>query len=101
MAFCAAVERHHTAEDAATFPAVATAHPEPAGVVATLTRDHELVAGMLRSMAAVVDRVAAGGDRTRTLQELDGLGVLLESHFTYEERQLGRLILPRAAIPAE
>jgi hemerythrin-like domain-containing protein len=101
VASCAALERHHTAEDAATFPAVATAHPEPAGVVATLTRDHELVAGMLRSMAAVVDRVAAGGDRTRTLQELDGLGALLESRFTYEERRLAAALSTLNAGPRE
>ena len=101
LAFCAAVERHHTAEDRETFPAVLAAYPELADVVATLARDHELVSGMLRNVTAVVEQAAAGGDRTRAVLELDGLGALLESHFTYEERKLAALLTPLNAGPRE
>lgn len=76
LAFCAAVTRHHTEEDAGLFPMLAAGHPELREVLDGLKRDHEVMAGML-------DRVAAG-----VPGELDGLAALLESHFAWEERRL-------------
>jgi hypothetical protein len=96
-AFCSTVARHHVAEDAETFPAVAARHPELRDVVETLARDHVQVAELLRGVAAVV----AGADRERALLELDGLGALLESHFTYEERKLAAVLDTLDAGPRE
>ena len=76
LAFCDALTRHHTEEDAELFPMLAARHPQLRDVLDGLKRDHEVMAGML-------DRVAAG-----VAGELDGLAALLESHFAWEERRL-------------
>ncbi|WP_327084953.1 hemerythrin domain-containing protein [Nonomuraea sp. NBC_01738] len=91
LAFCTALTTHHTDEDASTFPAVAAAHPELAPVLATLSRDHHEVAGLLRRMEAVVAGLSPAPDAAEARQarsELDSLAALLESHFVYEENQL-------------
>jgi hemerythrin-like domain-containing protein len=85
LAFCAAVTRHHTAEDTGAFTQLAEHHPQLRPVIDELTRDHEIIAGLLRR----VDELARGTGGAEPIQrELDGLAALLESHFTYEERKL-------------
>jgi hemerythrin-like domain-containing protein len=42
LAFCAAVTRHHTAEDATVFPILAERHPELRAFLAELSRDHQI-----------------------------------------------------------
>ena len=91
LAFCSALDRHHTGEDGGLFPVLAAEHPELREVLKLLQRDHDVVAGILRSIEGVLDRAGAdpGPDATeRARRELDGLAAILESHFGYEERRL-------------
>ncbi len=80
-AFCAAVTRHHTAEDTTVFPILAGRHPELRDFLADLERDHQVIAGILARVAA-----APGPD------ELDGLAAILETHFRGEEKRLGAVL---------
>ncbi|WP_344582583.1 hemerythrin domain-containing protein [Nonomuraea roseoviolacea] len=90
LAFCSALERHHTGEDAAAFPALAEQFPQLRPVLQELTRDHRIISDILRRLQSLLDGL---GDRDaaqpRDVQaELDGLAALMESHFTYEERKI-------------
>ncbi|MFC4121775.1 hemerythrin domain-containing protein [Nonomuraea zeae] len=87
LAFCSALERHHTGEDAAAFPALAARHPELRPVLEELTRDHQQVSELLHRLQELLDRLGTIEPR-RVRAELDGLAALLESHFTYEERKI-------------
>jgi hypothetical protein len=83
LTFCAALERHHTGEDGGAFRLLAEEEPALRPVLAELTRDHEMVAGILRRIEDL-----AAGDASLLRGELDGLAALLESHFRYEEKKL-------------
>jgi hemerythrin-like domain-containing protein len=90
VAFCSALTGHHTGEDGGAFVVLADQHPDLRPVIEQLERDHVLVTEMLRKVVDLIGGLAAA-DRTaaeRIRGELDGLAVLLESHFTYEERKL-------------
>ncbi len=78
VAFCAAVTRHHTAEDGGAFVQLRAQFPELAPVIDKLIEDHELIAGLLRDLA--------------TSRDFDGIGAILESHFGFEERRLGEAL---------
>ena len=77
LAFCDAVTRHHTAEDRSVFPFLAARHPELRAFLADLERDHQVIAGLLARL-----REAA------TVEELDGISAVLETHFIGEEKRL-------------
>jgi hypothetical protein len=77
LTLCAAVTRHHTAEDANVFPLLADRHPELASFLGDLRRDHEIIGGMLQRLEAAT-----------THEELDGLSAVLETHFIGEEKRL-------------
>jgi hemerythrin-like domain-containing protein len=83
VAFCSALTRHHSGEDAGAFPALAAQFPELAAVIAELERDHVIVADIIRAIEAL-----PAGEPDRLHRELDGLAALLESHFVYEEKKL-------------
>ncbi|WP_245923498.1 hemerythrin domain-containing protein [Paractinoplanes atraurantiacus] len=89
LAFCAALTRHHTGEDATVFPLLAakyaSEHPDLRGFLDSLARDHEIIAGMLKD------------DMTR--EELDGLTAVLETHFIGEEKRLVALLNALAPTP--
>jgi hypothetical protein len=84
VAFCAAVTRHHTAEDTTVFPVLAARHPELRPVLDGLERDHRAVAGLLRRVSELADRRDTDGARA----ELDGVAAVLASHFAWEEKRL-------------
>src|SRR3954447_7015090 len=89
LAFCSALDRHHSEEDGGLFPALAESHPELREVLELLRRDHEVVAGMLRSVEAVLAGARAGPAEAASARgELEGLAAILTSHFGYEERRL-------------
>ncbi|MET7462663.1 hemerythrin domain-containing protein [Nonomuraea sp. NPDC005501] len=90
LAFCSALERHHTGEDAVAFPALAEHVPELRPVLEELARDHRQVSDMLRTLQDLLDGLATTGaaEARRVRGELDGLAALVESHFTYEERKI-------------
>ena len=86
-AFCTALARHHTSEDTVAFPRLAGQFPELVPVLRKLRQDHDFVADLLRR----VDRLAASATADNVdlvRRELDGLAVILESHFRYEEKTL-------------
>ncbi|GAA0499996.1 hypothetical protein Ade02nite_92820 [Paractinoplanes deccanensis] len=76
--FCAALTRHHTAEDATVFPVLAARHPELREFLDSLARDHEIIAEMLKP--------------DMTAEERDGLAAILETHFIGEEKRLVALL---------
>ncbi|MFG3686440.1 hemerythrin domain-containing protein [Micromonospora sp. NPDC047740] len=99
VGFCAALDRHHTGEDAGAFRVLAEQVPELRPVLAQLSEDHRVVADLLRRVDALLTG-AADGPAVRA--ELDGLAALLESHFSYEERKLvGALDALTAGTPHE
>ncbi|MEW2429044.1 hemerythrin domain-containing protein [Micromonospora sp. NPDC047644] len=87
LTFCAALGRHHTGEDAGAFRLLAEEAPELRPVIDNLITDHEVVAGILERVEALL-----GGDAAvpvaQVRAELAGLAALLESHFRYEEKRL-------------
>ena len=83
--FCAALSGHHVSEDAALFPELSARHPELTPVIAKLTQDHEVIAALLTQLGHAVTAAGAPDELAR---HLDGLSAIMESHFSYEERQL-------------
>ena len=83
LAFCAALTRHHTDEDAGAFPALAARFPELLPLLEKMTEDHELISGIVTR----IEEVAASGS-PRLAGELDGLAAIMESHFSFEERRI-------------
>lgn len=91
LAFCAALSRHHRAEDAEVFPVLAQRHPELETVLAQLREDHAVIAGLLAALSASTAALPARpspDERSRFLTELDGVGAIMESHFRFEERRI-------------
>jgi iron-sulfur cluster repair protein YtfE (RIC family) len=91
LTFCSALTEHHTGEDGGAFPVLAADSPELAPVLAKLTQDHHVVTTILTNLETLVDRCAATPDPAegrRLRAELEGLAAILETHFSYEEKQL-------------
>jgi hemerythrin-like domain-containing protein len=93
LMFCSALSRHHTGEDDGPFPVLAEQFPELRPALEELGRDHDMVAGMLRSLQDLFDDLGAAADgdpaeAQRLRAELNGLAAVLESHFVYEEKRL-------------
>ncbi|WP_052848820.1 hemerythrin domain-containing protein [Streptomyces avicenniae] len=84
VGFCAALTRHHTAEDDALFPRIRAAHPELAPVIDLLMEDHAMLDGLIQELDAAV-RTAPPGE---LLSRLDGIAAVMDSHFGFEERRL-------------
>lgn len=91
-AFCSALTRHHTAEDATAFPALAGRYPELAPLIEKLAEDHAMISGIVERVDDLSTALAAGKDTAGLLGELDGLTAILESHFGFEERRIARAL---------
>ncbi|WP_030488860.1 hemerythrin domain-containing protein [Micromonospora chokoriensis] len=87
LTFCAALGRHHTGEDSGAFRLLADEVPELRPVIENLIVDHEVVAGILERVEALLSNDTAM-PVAQVRAELDGLAALLESHFRYEEKRL-------------
>lgn len=98
--FCAALDAHHRGEDRTLFPAIAQAHPELRETLRKLEQDHSMIAHLLGSLQAAVDRRAAPKELQR---HLEGVGAIMENHFRFEERALTSVLegLQLQARPAE
>jgi hemerythrin-like domain-containing protein len=89
-AFCSALNRHHTAEDARAFPALAAQFPDLAPLIRKLEEDHQLIGLVVGRVQEAAGRFAASSGKatSRLTGELDGLAAILESHFAFEERRI-------------
>ncbi|MEU2662328.1 hemerythrin domain-containing protein [Micromonospora sp. DT46] len=85
LAFCAALTRHHTGEDAGAFRVLAEQVPELVPVLRELEADHHIVAEALHRVEELADATAPPHE---VRAELDTLAALLETHFVYEEKKL-------------
>ena len=83
--FCAALSGHHVSEDAALFPQLSARHPRLRSTIAKLVQDHEVIAALLTHFNHALTASATPDELVR---HLDGLSAIMESHFSYEERQL-------------
>ncbi|MEV6103504.1 nitroreductase/quinone reductase family protein [Streptomyces sp. NPDC051940] len=89
LTFCQGLEFHHTGEDNGVFPGLERAHPELAGTIARLRREHEVVHDILvRLRETVALDGAAPVPPGEVLAEVDRLIGELEAHLDYEEEQL-------------
>jgi Hemerythrin HHE cation binding domain len=84
LAFCHAITRHHTGEDGDAFGELASRFPALEPVLDTLRRDHRQIEELLEQLQTLLDQ----GDPVAIGRELDGIAVLMESHFFYEEKKL-------------
>jgi len=68
--------------------------PDLAGTIEKLLEDHALITEILSHVSELANRAEAS--RGQTLEaigrELDGLAAIMESHFGYEERAIGRAL---------
>jgi hypothetical protein len=93
-AFCSALTRHHTGEDAHVLPALAEQFPDLAPIVAKPAEHHQLI-GM------AIGRIEAAAGTPRLAGELDGLAAIVESHFAFEERRIRQALdALRTDVPA-
>jgi hypothetical protein len=83
LAFCTALTRHHTGEDAGAFPALADRFPELRPLLEKMAEDHDMIAGIVTRIEAI-----AASDDPTLAGELDGLAAIMESHFSFEERRI-------------
>lgn len=82
--FCVALAGHHEAEDRELLPAIAAAHPQLRETVRYLTQDHSMIAHLLTGLQAAAERDASP---TVLDQHFEGVAVIMESHFRYENGQ--------------
>jgi hemerythrin-like domain-containing protein len=89
LGFCSALTGHHTAEDNRLFPRVLRDRPELAPAIATLIRDHTMIAHLIRDLEHAL---ANSADTPELLRHLDGIEAVMVTHFRFEEKQLVGLL---------
>ena len=95
LAFCSALASHHEGEDEGLFAQLLRERPDMAATVAKLVEDHGLISAILarvRELAAAAAASPVSAAQADIRRELDGLVAVMESHFAYEERALGRAL---------
>ncbi|MFJ3306760.1 hemerythrin domain-containing protein [Streptomyces sp. NPDC086549] len=94
LAFCAALTSHHQGEDDGMFSALLRERPDLAVTIANLVEDHGMIASILSRVSELADRAAQsrGAALEAIGRELDGLAAIMESHFSYEERAIGKAL---------
>jgi alkanesulfonate monooxygenase SsuD/methylene tetrahydromethanopterin reductase-like flavin-dependent oxidoreductase (luciferase family) len=88
--YCGNVTRHHTLEDRSVFPHLRQTDERLAAVLDRLGEEHEVIAEVLERVdSALVALVASEDDAmARVRGAVDLLTDALNSHFSYEEREL-------------
>ncbi|RPK87742.1 MULTISPECIES: nitroreductase/quinone reductase family protein [Streptomyces] len=87
LAFCQALEFHHTAEDSHMFPTMEGYHPHLMDVFDRLREEHHRIGELQSALAALLADVAiAEPDRFRA--ELTRMTEELTAHLDYEEEQI-------------
>jgi deazaflavin-dependent oxidoreductase (nitroreductase family) len=101
LAFCQALEFHHTAEDGHMFPTMEGYHPHLMDAFDRLRKEHLGIAAVQKALAALLADVAiTEPDRFRT--ELTRMTEELTAHLDYEEEQILPLLadVPWPPVPA-
>ncbi|MFD5202730.1 nitroreductase/quinone reductase family protein [Streptomyces sp. NPDC058375] len=87
LAFCQALEFHHTAEDGHMFPTMEGYHPHLGHVFDRLREEHRSIGALQSALAALLADVAvAEPDRFRA--ELTAMTEELTAHLDYEEEHI-------------
>ncbi|MFD4948151.1 hemerythrin domain-containing protein, partial [Streptomyces sp. NPDC058409] len=87
LAFCNALEFHHTSEDAHLFPGIARHHPHLTDTFARLADEHRTVARIQGELAALLAGIGIT-DPERFRAELARMSTELNAHLDYEEEQI-------------
>ncbi|MGW0365199.1 nitroreductase/quinone reductase family protein [Streptomyces sp. NPDC002990] len=87
LAFCQALEFHHTGEDAHVFPVMEARHPHLADTFARLRVEHRTVARLQEELSGLLADIAAA-DPERFRAELERMSHELTAHLDYEEESL-------------
>ncbi|MFD3694605.1 nitroreductase/quinone reductase family protein [Streptomyces sp. NPDC058646] len=87
LAFCQALEFHHTSEDAHLFPGIAHHHPGLAGTFDRLAEEHRTVSRIQGELAALLAGIGVA-EPERFRSELDAMSRELNTHLDYEEEAL-------------
>ncbi|MFF3264538.1 nitroreductase/quinone reductase family protein [Streptomyces sp. NPDC002932] len=91
LAFCQALEFHHTSEDGHLFPGIARYHPGLGDTFARLDDEHRAVARIQTALAELLAGIAiAEPDRFRA--ELARMSAELNAHLDYEEETIVPLL---------
>ncbi|RVW01858.1 nitroreductase/quinone reductase family protein [Rhodococcus spongiicola] len=89
VAFCGALERHHTGEDFGAFPMLAETFPALAPTLERLRAEHVVVAEINASISDLLDGYTPGASDPRELRvKLRRLVARLREHFAFEEATL-------------
>ncbi|MGW0935097.1 nitroreductase/quinone reductase family protein [Streptomyces sp. NPDC002666] len=91
LAFCQALEFHHTSENDHLFPGIARYHPELGAVFDRLRDEHRTVARIQNDLAALLAGVGVA-DPERFRAELAAMSDELNTHFDYEEKEIVPLL---------
>ncbi|MCX5380776.1 nitroreductase/quinone reductase family protein [Streptomyces sp. NBC_00091] len=87
LAFCQALEFHHTSEDAHLFPGIAVHHPHLAATFERLREEHRTVARIQGELVALLGRVSIA-EPERFRGELARMTAELTAHLDHEEEVL-------------
>ncbi|QBJ97236.1 nitroreductase family deazaflavin-dependent oxidoreductase [Rhodococcus sp. ABRD24] len=100
LAFCGALERHHTGEDFGAFPMLAEALPALAPTLEKLRTEHVVVAETNRSIRELLEGYVPGASDIGELRDtLDGLVSRLREHFAFEEAAIAEALNAVADAP--
>ncbi|MER5989289.1 nitroreductase/quinone reductase family protein [Streptomyces sp. NPDC001787] len=84
LAFCQALEFHHTSEDAHLFPGIARYHPDLGDVFDRLREEHRTVARIQSELVELLAGITIAEPR-RFRVELEKMSAQLNAHLDYEE----------------
>ncbi|MGW1864323.1 nitroreductase/quinone reductase family protein [Streptomyces mauvecolor] len=87
LAFCQALDFHHTAEDNHMFPGLAQHHPALRDALERLRGEHRTVARIQGDLVALLDTLSTA-DPFDFRTQLDAMTEELTAHLAYEEKEL-------------
>ncbi|MFJ3528884.1 MULTISPECIES: nitroreductase/quinone reductase family protein [unclassified Streptomyces] len=91
LAFCQALEFHHTSEDGHLFPGIARYHPDLGDTFARLDDEHRAVARIQAALAELLAGIAIA-EPERFRAELARMSAELNAHLDYEEETIVPLL---------
>ncbi|WP_405405184.1 nitroreductase/quinone reductase family protein [Streptomyces sp. NBC_01104] len=91
LAFCQALEFHHTSEDDHLFPGIARYHPDLGETFDRLRDEHRTVARIQNDLAALLAGIGIA-DPEGFRSELHAMSAELNAHFDYEEETIVPLL---------